>query len=553
MSISYAINSGLSFEPEPEEPVFESIFKQYERVLIESLVSSFGLDFLIKDQHGGDVDTIHNVRQIGQDEQMAYKNKANRTDYNNRGDYNSQDYHTHEGYISRNQEISEQKAAGQLYDAYTGQRIMPNEKSDLDHVISANEIHNDRGRVLSGLRGTDLANSSENLQPTSRSINRSMKQKSVQEYLEWLKEHEPERAAELNSLLSKPANQLTDKEYAKLQKYQQLSSIDPKRMEQADSAARSAYNAKLATAYYTSPKFAKDLTLAAGNVGVRMGTRQALGFIFAEIWFSVKEEFQAQQGKFELGEFFTALGRGIKRGFERAKEKYAELISSFLDGAVSGALSSLTTTLCNIFFTTAKNTVKIIRQSYASLVEAGKVLFINPDNYTFGERMKAVVKILATGASVVAGVLVSEAVSKTPIGGIPVLGGVVQTFCGAFVTGIISCTLLYFLDRSEVMNRLFKALDGLHTIETEIRYYRQQAAYFEQYAAKLMEIDLAQFQKEVSLYSSIVYDLEGASTETELNYTLKRAYDTINAAIPWKGYDSFDSFMEDKSAQLVFE
>ena len=49
---------------------------------LESLITSFGLDFLLmKDRHGGDVDTIHNVRQIGQDEQMTYKNESNQKAY----------------------------------------------------------------------------------------------------------------------------------------------------------------------------------------------------------------------------------------------------------------------------------------------------------------------------------------------------------------------------------------------------------------------------------------------------------------------------------------
>ena len=54
-----------------ERNAYSSIFQQYEKVIIDSLITSFGLDFLIKDQHGGDVDTIHNVRKIGQDELMA--------------------------------------------------------------------------------------------------------------------------------------------------------------------------------------------------------------------------------------------------------------------------------------------------------------------------------------------------------------------------------------------------------------------------------------------------------------------------------------------------
>lgn len=553
MTASYAVRSGVSFDPNPAEPVMESIFHQYERVLVESLISSFGLDFLIQDRHGGDVDTIYNVRQIGQDEQMTYKNSKNEQDYKNRGVYNSAEYHKHANYIAKNKEVSEQRKAGILVDSYTGNVIASNGKSDLDHVISAKEIHDDRGRCLAGLVGADLANSPENLQPTDRSINRSMKEKSIDEYTEWLKASEAQRTAEIQKLKSKPASELTDKERAKLNKLEKLSSVDPERMKAADSRARKDNEAKIFKAYYTSSGFAKDVTYAAGRVGVQMGARQVLGFVFAEMWFSVKDEFQSIQGHFDLGEFFKALGRGIKLGFERAKDKYAELFSKFMSGAVAGALSSLTTTLCNIFFTTAKNVVRIIRQSYTSFVEAGKVLFINPDNYTFGERMKAVVKILATGASVVAGVMISDLIGKTPIAAVPVLGDIVQAFCGTFVSGILSCTFLYFLDRSELMNKLFKALDGLHTIETEISYYRQQAAYFEQYAAKLMDIDIEQFQKEVSLYGNIAYALEGAQTEKELNLALKRALDSLDIVIPWREYGSFDNFMSDSSACLVFE
>ena len=47
-------------------------------------------------------------------------------------------------------------------------------------------------------------------------------------------------------------------------------------MWKVDAAARKDYNAKLAAAYYTSPRFAKDLTLAAANVGLRMGCGRRL-------------------------------------------------------------------------------------------------------------------------------------------------------------------------------------------------------------------------------------------------------------------------------------
>ena len=48
--------------PNPEGNVFSGIWSSYERVILHSLITSFGLDFLVQDQPGGDVDTIRSVR-----------------------------------------------------------------------------------------------------------------------------------------------------------------------------------------------------------------------------------------------------------------------------------------------------------------------------------------------------------------------------------------------------------------------------------------------------------------------------------------------------------
>ena len=209
-----AVRNG--YIPDPSEPVTDSIFHQYERVLVESLITAFGLDFLVKDAHGGDVDTIHNVRRIGTDSQMTYKNTAHALAYESKGDYNSTEYHHDPRYIEKNREVSVQKKAGVLRDEYTGERIAPNGRTDLDHVISASEIHEDRGRVLAGLRGTDLANSPENLKATNPHTNRSKKANSMGTYLE------------------KHGDEYTEEQKA--------------RMRKIDAEARKVYEAKLARA-----------------------------------------------------------------------------------------------------------------------------------------------------------------------------------------------------------------------------------------------------------------------------------------------------------------
>ena len=120
---AYLVSVSKNYYPSKEENVVKSIFSQYESVIIYSLITSFGLDFLIKDQHGGDVDTIHNVRQIGKDPEMTYKNKQNQEDYENRGKYDSRSYHSNSNYIQKRNEIRQKKKDNTLTDAYTGEKL----------------------------------------------------------------------------------------------------------------------------------------------------------------------------------------------------------------------------------------------------------------------------------------------------------------------------------------------------------------------------------------------------------------------------------------------
>ena len=545
------MNAVISFDkdyvPDPNEPLFTSIFQQYERVLIESLITSFGLDFIVKDRHGGDVDTIHNVRQIGTDPQMPYKSTQNQANYDNRGQYDRVAYHTDSRYTNAVKAAKKEfdEHGTKIDDTYVpGNKVIPRmersisrgEQGQLDHVMSAEEIHNDPGRVLAGMDGLELANRPGNLRYTNAALNRNMSNMSVEEYIAWCEEN-PSKVdwnGNKGEPLPEEVKDRLRKEYYR---------------------AKKEYDAELARTYYTSLQFRKDMTYAAVNVGVRMGVRQALGFVFAEMWFSAKDELQKLDGQKDAGlkEYAEAMGCGIKNGYEHAKEEYPELFSRFLNGAVAGALSSLTTTLCNIFFTTAKSAVRIIRQSYASIVQAMEVLFINPDNYEFGDRMRAVVKVLSIGASVTVGVLVSDAVARTPIGALGKTGDIVKEFCGAFATGIMSCTLLMYLDRSKITNQLVQKLNNIHTLETELNYYRRQAEYFEQYAAQLMQIDLEQFEQETGAFKEIAVKLNDVLTQDEVNAILIQAFTSRHLPLPWEGFENFDSFMQDTSTHLVFQ
>ena len=536
-------------EMEPEEDVFHSIWDEYERVVLQSLITSFGLDFLVHDQHGGDVDTIHNVREIGSDPNMQYKNAQNKACYEAIGEYTKElqsQYHgMDENYKRINAMYSEQKKDGLLVDAYTGKTVARNANIDLDHVIATKEIHEDPGRVLSGMTVEELANNEWNLKPTDRTINRSMKDTEKEDYLENHAKKSDQRNARIDELRS--TERLTDRERKELEKLEKLDEIDPAAVTKRNEEARLTYEFEIRKRYYMSPQFAKDTALAAAKRGAEMGLRQALGFIFVEIWMCAKEELQTVPAGSSMEDMLNAVGNGIKKGFESAKKKYKKIIAKAVEGFTAGALASLTTTLCNIFFTTAKNLVRYIRQIYASVVQAGRVLLFNPQNQMLGDRIKTTTIILASGASVLAGTAVGTLIAETPIGAVPEIGQIVTTFCSSMVSGLLSCTFLVFLDRSEFINEL---VDRLNTIPTDANNYKEIADAMEILAAKIANLDIEQFRQDTERFANIATDISGSEDDDQINAILYNAYEKLGIRIPWKG--DFDSFMGNKDNKLVF-
>ena len=91
MNVSFVRGIGKNFNSDPSESVLDALFREYEHVFFGSIITSFGLDIFIRDQYGGDVDTIHGVRSIGTDPLLDYKSEKNRKAYEERGVYTHKD------------------------------------------------------------------------------------------------------------------------------------------------------------------------------------------------------------------------------------------------------------------------------------------------------------------------------------------------------------------------------------------------------------------------------------------------------------------------------
>lgn len=420
---------------------------EIKKTVLQSLISSFGLDALMsEDKRGGHVDTIHNVRN------GVWATDAEKQRYENRGEYNSTEYHSHSNYIETNKKYSKMKKNGELVDGYTGKTFKANDSTDLDHVVSAKEVHNDAGRVLAGIDGADLANMEENLTPTSSSVNRSKQADTMSDFVDKIDPKIANRQLELSKLEQQlsdvkrnnpsDVNKINELE-KKIQngkKYvEDHQNVDKNRALEKDKKARKAIDDQVNKTYYTSFKFMKNTALAAHNQGLLMAKRQMMGLILAEIWFELQESvpklYEKHKDDFTFENFWKDAKETLKNVLSRIRARLKDIINEFGNGYISGILSSINTTLLNIFTTTSKIVSKLLRELWSSLVKAVKLLFSNKDNLPLGDLCREVFKILATGISVSLGAMLQQHLSlilKIPF------GSEIAGFISAVVSGIMT-------------------------------------------------------------------------------------------------------------------
>lgn len=515
---------------------------EINQVVTKSLVTTFGLDFLLfEDKKGGDVDTIQNVRQD------IWATKAEKIKYENREKYDSAAYHQHHNYIQKGRNDKQTQENGTLKDKYRKDKnLSKGQNRDLDHVISAHEIHNDAGRMLAGLDGVALANQDSNLSSTSSSINRTKKQHSVDKFLDNLPETISNREIELSKLNQKlhgmpqstpqerhEFQQVQDKIRKKQQSLDELKQVDSESMKKVDEKAR-AENEKQINSYYQSTKFFKASLTSAGIAGLKMGLRETLGLILAEIWFEIKAVIPSIYVKyktveFRIKNFLGDLKDTVLNIIERVKQRFKDVVSSFRDATISGVFASLSTTVLNIFLTTTKFWGKIIRETWLNLIKVMKMVFFNPENLSTGELTKATFKILSASIGIIVGMLMHEGLAA--LNSMP-LGNLVVDFASALTSGIVILALNYFIEQSEIMQKFWSYLDQVKTkYEKILDNFREINKELDQYILQLTQLEFGLNIDEISVFTE---QLNSANSELERNIVLKKEIEKQEIKLPFE-------------------
>ena len=515
---------------------------EINQVVTKSLVTTFGLDFLLfEDKKGGDVDTINNVRQ------GIWVTEAEKTKYENREKYDSTAYHQHHNYIQKGRNDKQAQENGALKDNYRKDKnLSKGQNRDLDHVISAHEIHNDAGRMLAELDGVALANQDSNLSSTTSSINRTKKQHSVDKFLDNLPETINNREIELSKLNQKlegmpqstpqerhELQQVQDKIRKKQQSLDELKQVDSESMKKVDQKAR-AETDKQINSYYQSTKFFKASLTSAGIAGLKMGLRETLGLILAEIWFEIKAAIPSIYAKYKTVEFRVKNFLGdlkdtVLNIIERVKHRFKDVVSSFRDATITGIFASLSTTVLNVFLTTTKLWGRIIRESWLNLIKVMKMAFFNPENLSTGELTKATFKILSASIGLIIGMLIHE--SLAALNSLP-LGSLVVDFVSALTSGIVILTLNYFIEQSEIMQNFWAYLDRIKTkYEKVLDNFKEINKELDRYILELTQLEFGLNIDEISKFTE---QLTNSNSELERNILLKQEIEKQEIKLPFE-------------------
>lgn len=492
---------------------------ELERVVTQSLFTSFGLDFmLLEDKKGGDVDTIHNVRRSTHASETERERYENRPAYD-RGRFSSGNY------VKRGQRDKLAMLDGTLEDAYRKTEISPGDARDLDHVISAKEIHDDPGRVLAELGGVNLANRDSNLQSTTSSINRAKKERSVSKFIE----DRPRLVAQRRATLEKRRAQLesaprvtpeqrhcAEQLEAKIRKDEHylaaITQVDEDAMRERDAVARAEYDREISRTYYTSSKFYRNSALASAGSGLRMGLRQMLGMVAAEVWFELRDAlprlYARLQRGFDLRHVLAHIKRLLAGIWKRVKRRFKAFIESFADGFFSGVAASLTNTAINVLATTSRVAGKLLRECWVHVTKALKLFVWNPERLSWAHRYKAVISIVAGAVGTGLGTLLHAKLA--PLLTFP-FGGEIAAFLSALTTGIATLAITWSVIDSPAFAGLWEFLDKAshaHTLE-QVRRINGELDHY------LLELGRVEFNLDSAALACFAADLASGDDEIE--------------------------------------
>ena len=334
-----------------------------------------------------------------------------------------------------------------LVDTYTGKTIKPGEKFDVDHVVSRKEIFENQRRKQANFSTGELANKDENKQATNASLNRSKKEKTVNDYLgcrelreaDLIKQNEKANKKVDGSNLSNLEKRLQREKNDKA--LQNKLDADDELMKQSDKTARKAINKDIATG-------------AVKEVGIKAG-KDALKTAAIAALFSLLKEIMNGFGRFlkSHSKTFSNFIAEMKTAINSFFSKIMSVVQTGVSALVGTIVSEIFGPIVSVF----KKLASFIKQGVSSFVDAINYLKDKSNkNKSFLIKVAQVGKIVTAGLTIGSAIVLGEVFEKflLTIPGmqiaLPLLGtlaNLIGLFLGSLISGLVGAIVLNLIDR----------------------------------------------------------------------------------------------------------
>lgn len=412
------------------------------------ITSQFGLASLFIDSRdGGSVTTLYNFDEgitSTETDKLKYQSYKSNNDDSKKFKYVRKEVGYDKNFPKMRKEHF--KTNEQVIDAYTGKVLPKDRRTQLDHIVSAKEIEsNSKNHLfLSTEERANMAIKDTNLAFTSESINTSKQDKSMSEFLE----------------TKKRGKGITNKE-----RYE----IDEKKAMEKDKIARKAIKAEINKA--TFKKYSTELLQTGAKDAAKMALYSSLGVVLREflqaVFQTIKEIFANYKNE-SLKELFARFKTKIQGVVEKLKREWKDIFSNSIEGAITAFFSNLLVFAINLFATTLKKLVSMIRAGFVSLVQAVKIMVNPPENMTFEEASYQAAKIMIAGLIGAASLGLAAAVEKflqaipglQPIMMFPIpflenqtVSDVLAVTLTSVLAGVLTTIVIYSMDKFKDNNK----------------------------------------------------------------------------------------------------
>lgn len=230
---------------------------------------------------------------------------------------------------------------------------------------------------------------------TDSSLNRAKKDKSAEEFLN-------KRDERLNELQKNKEKRgfLTESEQNEMKKLQKQQEIDDEAFKEQYDKSKETIDKAVDKAYYTSDKPYKQALLTGAQDAAKMAVHSVIGTIFVEFIQGMSIEIKTlfkEFGNESLADIFRRFKERIIKIYEDIKAKWKDILKGSLEGAIQAFLSNIVVFIINIFATTLKSIVRIIRAGFTSLWNAVKILVNPPKDMPKEDVMFEASKIFVAG------------------------------------------------------------------------------------------------------------------------------------------------------------